>query len=197
MGRLATRFKQARASRSVRVVAAAVVRAVTVWSRSGLVDAKNCAAGCARMTGANRGSARGGCTPMERSREFEGSTPAIRNWVWQVDRDEGARDDGLTAAERRSYDSFGGRIGSFAKSGEFERAAAGFARKTETGPGRSSRSRRRIRPTIVWPRCAGCWVSPPSCTSRRPIGARTAVTSSRSASASYRVPRTRTTKLSA
>src|SRR5680860_241955 len=42
---------------------------------------------------------RSGRNPQELAREFEPSAQAIRNWVAQVDRDEG-RTDGLTTAER-------------------------------------------------------------------------------------------------
>ena len=43
---------------------------------------------------------RTGRSPEELAREFEPSAQAIRNWVAQVDRDEGRRTDGLTSAER-------------------------------------------------------------------------------------------------
>ena len=43
---------------------------------------------------------RAGRTPEELSREFEPTAQAIRNWVQQVDRDEGRRKDGLTTAEK-------------------------------------------------------------------------------------------------
>jgi transposase len=43
---------------------------------------------------------RAGCMPEELATEFEPSAQAIRNWVAQVDRDEGRREDGLTTAER-------------------------------------------------------------------------------------------------
>ena len=41
-----------------------------------------------------------GRTPGELAREYECSAQAVRNWVRQVDRDEGRREDGLTTAER-------------------------------------------------------------------------------------------------
>ena len=40
-----------------------------------------------------------GRIPGERSREFECSAHAIRNWVRNANRDEGRRDDGLAASE--------------------------------------------------------------------------------------------------
>ena len=43
---------------------------------------------------------RAGRTPESLGEEFEPSAQAIRNWVRQVDRDEGRRPDGLTTAER-------------------------------------------------------------------------------------------------
>jgi transposase len=43
---------------------------------------------------------RAGRRPEELAKEFEPSAQAIRNWVAQVDRDEGRREDGLTTAER-------------------------------------------------------------------------------------------------
>ena len=43
---------------------------------------------------------RAGRTPEQLAKEFEPSAQAIRNWVAQVDRDEGRREDGLTTVER-------------------------------------------------------------------------------------------------
>ena len=43
---------------------------------------------------------RAGRKPEELAKEFEVSAQAIRNWVSQMDRDEGRRGDGLTSAER-------------------------------------------------------------------------------------------------
>lgn len=43
---------------------------------------------------------RAGRTPEELSKEFEPSAQTIRNWVCQMDIDEGRRDDGLTSEER-------------------------------------------------------------------------------------------------
>ncbi len=41
-----------------------------------------------------------GRAPADLARELECSAQAIRNWVRQVDLDEGRRDDGLTTDER-------------------------------------------------------------------------------------------------
>jgi hypothetical protein len=43
---------------------------------------------------------RSGRTPEELSRQFAPSAQAIRNWVWQADRDPRRREGGLTAAEQ-------------------------------------------------------------------------------------------------
>jgi transposase len=43
---------------------------------------------------------RAGRSPEELAREFEPAAQSIRAWVAQADRDEGARDDGLTSADK-------------------------------------------------------------------------------------------------
>ena len=43
---------------------------------------------------------RSGRNPEELAQKFEPSAQAIRNWVRQVDRDDGRRHDGLTTDER-------------------------------------------------------------------------------------------------
>ena len=43
---------------------------------------------------------RSGRSPEELAKEFEPSAQAIRNWVCQVDLDEGRRNDGLTSDEK-------------------------------------------------------------------------------------------------
>ena len=50
------------------------------------------------------GLVQAGRSPEELAREFEPSAQAIRNWVAQVDRDQGRRGDGLTSAERDDLD---------------------------------------------------------------------------------------------
>ncbi len=82
-----------------------------------------------------------GRSPEELSREFEPSAQAIRNWVKQADLDEGRREDSLTTEERLEL----GRLRRENKQLRLEReilskAAAWFARETETIPPRSSSS---------------------------------------------------------
>ena len=84
---------------------------------------------------------RAGREPEELSREFEPSAQSIRNWVAQADRDEGRRADGPTSAEREELR----RLRRENKQLRLEReilakAAAWFARETESVPGKSSDS---------------------------------------------------------
>ena len=83
-----------------------------------------------------------GRSPEELSREFEPSAQAIRNWVKQADLDEGRREDSLTTEERLEL----GRLRRENKQLRrlereiLSKAAAWFARETETIPPRSSSS---------------------------------------------------------
>jgi transposase len=82
-----------------------------------------------------------GRTPEELAREFEPSAQTIRNWVKQADLDEGRREDGLTTEEREELR----RLRRENKQLRLEReilskAAAWFARETETIPPSSSSS---------------------------------------------------------
>jgi len=84
---------------------------------------------------------RAGRTPGELAREFECSAQAIRNWVRQVDRDEGRRADGLTSEEREELR----RLRRENRQLRLERdilskAAAWFARETGSVPEKSSSS---------------------------------------------------------
>jgi transposase len=84
---------------------------------------------------------RAGRTPAELAKEFEPSAQAIRNWVRQMDRDEGRRLDGLTTAERQELV----RLRRENKQLRMEReilskAAAWFARETDKIPPKSSGS---------------------------------------------------------
>lgn len=82
-----------------------------------------------------------GRTPEELAREFEPSAQAIRNWVAQADRDSGRRSDGATSAEREELQ----RLRRENRQLKLEReilakAAAWFARETDSIPPRSSSS---------------------------------------------------------
>lgn len=84
---------------------------------------------------------RSGRTPNELAKEFGPSAQAIRNWVVQIDRDEGRREDGLTTAEREELN----RLRRENKQLKLEReilskAAAWFARETNTIPPKGSAS---------------------------------------------------------
>lgn len=84
---------------------------------------------------------RAGRTPEELSREFEPTAQTIHNWLGQADRDEGRRDDGATSAELEELK----RLRRENKRLRLEReilakAAAWFARETDTVPPKSSGS---------------------------------------------------------
>jgi transposase len=84
---------------------------------------------------------RSGRTPVELAREFEPVASTIRSWVIQADRDEGRLADGLTSVEREELR----RLRRENKRLRMEReilakAAAWFARETESIPPKSSGS---------------------------------------------------------
>lgn len=84
---------------------------------------------------------RAGRTPESLAREFEPTAESIRNWVRQADRDEGRRDDGLTSSEREELQ----RLRRENRQLKIEReilakAAAWFARETDSVPPKSSSS---------------------------------------------------------
>ena len=84
---------------------------------------------------------RTGRTAQELSREFECSPQAIRNWVHQAELDEGRREDGLTTVERDELRRLRRENLRLREEREIpKKAAAWFARETDTVPGRSSRS---------------------------------------------------------
>jgi transposase len=85
--------------------------------------------------------ARTGRTPEELSREFEPSAQTIRNWVWQLDRDEGRRSDGLTSQEQEELRRLRRENGRLRQEREIlAKAAAWFARETGSVPEKSSSS---------------------------------------------------------
>lgn len=84
---------------------------------------------------------RAGRAPAELAREFEPSANTIRNWVRQADLDKGRRSDGLTTAEREELR----RLRRENRQLRIEReilakAAAWFARETESIPSKGSSS---------------------------------------------------------
>lgn len=82
---------------------------------------------------------RAGRTPEELSREFEPTAQSIRNWVEQADLDEGLRSDGLTTAERDELRRLRRENRQLREEREIlKKAAAWFARETETVPKRST-----------------------------------------------------------
>ena len=84
---------------------------------------------------------RAGRNPEELAKEFEPSAQSIRNWVCQMDLDEGRRSDGLTSEEKEEL----GRLRRENRRLKLEReilakAAAWFARETDVVPEKSSDS---------------------------------------------------------
>ena len=78
---------------------------------------------------------RSGRSPGEVAREFEPSEQTIRNWVFQADRDEGRRSDGLTSAEHEELRRLRRQVKQLRTEREIlARAAAWFARETDSVP---------------------------------------------------------------
>ncbi len=74
------------------------------------------------------------------AREFEPSDQTIRNWVAQVDRDEGRREDGLTTPEREELQRLRRENLRLREEREIlKKAAVWFARETESKSSDSSR----------------------------------------------------------
>ena len=84
---------------------------------------------------------RAGRTPEELGREFEPSAQTIRNWVQQADVDEGRRSDGVRSDEREELRRLRREIRQLRVEREIlAKAAAWFARETESVPSKSSDS---------------------------------------------------------
>jgi len=84
---------------------------------------------------------RSGRTAGELSREFGCSSQTIRNWVRQVDRDEGRRDDGHTTQESEEIRRLRRENRQLREERDIlKKAAAWFARETGAIPPRSSSS---------------------------------------------------------
>jgi transposase len=84
---------------------------------------------------------RKGQTPEELSRRFEPSAQSIRNWVAQLDRDQGRRSDGLTSDERDELTRLRRENRRLEEEREIlSKAAAWFAQETQKKPNGSSRS---------------------------------------------------------
>ena len=83
---------------------------------------------------------RAGRSPDALAKEFEPTAQAIRNWVKQDDLDKGRRQDGLSTEERAELRRLRRENRQLRMDREIlAKAAAWFARETETPPG-SSRS---------------------------------------------------------
>lgn len=84
---------------------------------------------------------RAGRTPEELAREFEPTAQAIRNWVRQIEIDEGRREDGVTTSEREELRRLRRENRQLREEREIlAKAAAWFARETSSIPPRSSNS---------------------------------------------------------
>ncbi len=81
-----------------------------------------------------------GRSPGSLAREFEPSDQSIRNWVAQVDRDEGRREDELTTPEHEELQGLRRENRRLREEREIlKKAAVWFARETESGSSGSSR----------------------------------------------------------
>jgi transposase len=84
---------------------------------------------------------RGGKTPEALAQEYEPSAQAIRNWVRQADLDAGRRQDGLTSEEREELRRLRREVKVLREERDIlSKAAAWFARETDSIPPRSSGS---------------------------------------------------------
>jgi transposase len=84
---------------------------------------------------------RAGRRAEELAREFGPTVQTIQNWLKQADRDEGRRHDGLTTAERQELARLRRENRQLRLEREIlARAAAWFARETDSVPPKSSSS---------------------------------------------------------
>ena len=84
---------------------------------------------------------RAGRSPESLSREFEPTATAIRNWVRQAELDAGRRADGLITAEREELVRLRRENRVLREEKEIlKKAAAWFARETDSLPSRGSSS---------------------------------------------------------
>ena len=84
---------------------------------------------------------RAGRSSGELSREFGMSSQTVRNWVRQADLDEGRREDGLSSDERSELTRLKRENRQLRLEREIlSKAAAWFARETESLPPKSSDS---------------------------------------------------------
>ena len=84
---------------------------------------------------------RSGKTPEALAKEYEPSAQAIRNWVRQADLDAGRRQDGLTSDEREELRRLRREVRVLREERDIlAKAAAWFARETDSIPPRSSGS---------------------------------------------------------
>ena len=84
---------------------------------------------------------RSGRSPEELAKEFEPSSQTIRNWTRQADLDDGRRDDGLTTVEREELTRLRRDNRRLRQERDIlAKAAAWFARETDSVPPKSSSS---------------------------------------------------------
>ncbi len=84
---------------------------------------------------------RAGRSPQQLAKEFEPSAQAIRNWVKQADLDQGRRDDGLTSTDKDELQRLRRENRRLKEEREIlKKAAAWFARESNSIPGESSSS---------------------------------------------------------
>jgi transposase len=85
--------------------------------------------------------ARTGRAPDDLAAEFKLARQTVRNWIKQADLDAGRRDDGLTSAEHEEIIRLRKRVRQLEIEREIlSKAAAWFARETDSIPSKSSNS---------------------------------------------------------